>query len=285
MQIQTLLNESVDFSPALQQYPVESELQDMIGISSHIGRLMLNKFLKDYPFFQKYVVNRWKNHDMAIRVDMDGTDDYDKRQGTINIYVKSIPPQYSADLKALLKQTVDYVKTHFDVGKVSFEGSRPPYKNYDEKKPRTPFTKGMKLEELEVIRIPLLSNKSSEYVAPPSLNVSNVNAGTVAAILGSERVTSHDDNSGMIKLKDIPRVLMRLRNLADGKLDALQRDDSVDRGDARATKNTDGTSSIARNGPTVHHIGLSRARIDQYVGKLIEILEYCVTHKVDFSWG
>lgn len=221
---------------------------------------------------------------MAIRVDMDGTDDYDKPQGTINIYVKKIPSHFAPDLKALLKQTVDYVKTHFDVGKVTFEGEFDDAEyQRSGKRNRSPFSKGDGLEKLAVIRIPLLKNNAKPYEKPPSLNVANANALVVAKILGYE--TNDDYTSGLIKLKDIPKTIMRLRNLADGKLDAMQRPDSVDSGQRQAVKNADGTTSIKNSQATIHHIGLSRDRINAYVGKLIEILDYCVKNKLDFTWG
>lgn len=284
MHIKTLISESVDFTPAFDSYPVESHLTNMISISSHVGSRMLGTFAKQYPFFYKYLISRWEKHDMAIRVDMDGTDDYDKPQGTLNIYVKKIPSHFSPDLKSLLKQTVDYIKTHFDVGKVTFEGEFDDGE-YEKsgKRVRRPFNKGDKLENLAVIRIPLLKNNAKAYEEPPSMNVSNANAVVVAQILGYE--SDGDYTSGLIKLKDIPRTIIRLRNLADGKLDALQRPDTVDKGSTQVVKNDDGTAAIKKSQPTVYNIGLSRDRINMYVGRLIEILDYCVKNKLDFTWG
>ncbi len=285
MHIKTLIVESVDFQPAVESFPPEAHLDTMISISSHLSNVLFYKIIKiHHPFFYKYLTDRWEKRDMAIRVDMDGTDDYDKPQGTVNIYTKNISPRFAGDLKESLKKLIEYAKQYFEVGKVRFEGNKSENPDSDGKYKRAPFTKGTPLDQLGVIRLPLLKNIAAKYEAPPSLNVSNFNARTVEKILGYED-RNEEYSSGMIKLKDIPKTLLRLRNLSSGKLDALQRDDHVEKGPTHAVKNADGTTSIQAKGPTIYNMGLSRDAIDRYVGKLIEILQYCLDNKLDFSWG
>ena len=117
----------------------------------------------------------------------------------------------------------------------------------------------------------LLKNDNDNFddADAPELNISNTNARALLSILGLD----DEELGGSVDYKDIPRLMMKIRNIQNAKVDRAVRQASDTADDPEA------------QGARIIDFGLSNAQIRAYLDRLLPVLDYAMKRKSDLLYG
>lgn len=259
MKLKTILNESVTFFVDTGEARVSTD--DVLSVAYHMQNIFFNHISKNARFYEKFILS-----DRARRpqFDADGNDAFEST-GVVNLYPRESlsDPRFADDFKNALRHTLSEIKKFAEIGPLKVEGEKSGT-NFEG--PRSPYKKGDPVTKIGVIRIPILKNNSKPDTMP-EFNISNQNAKLLIDAL------SIDDNgelAGQITVEEIPRLLMKIRNMSDK---------SMSRATREPEKSEDGP------GAKIYDQGVDIDRVKGYLSRLTEILETALKLKkpVNFS--
>ena len=209
-----------------------------------------------FKFFNYVKTN--KEYPNRIEFDADG-DDYFEPTGTVNVYTRGIvSDQFYPDFLEALKHATDSASKYVSFGKMSAEGEK------GESGGRTSASSG---ESVHVVRVPVTKNDASfDDADAPEMNISNYNARSLLQVLGID----DDELGGSIDYKDIPRMKMKIHNLRGEQISNATREPSETGGE---------------NTAKIIDKGLSSAQINNYLDRLLRILDYAMKKKSDVLYG
>ena len=285
MKIDDILFESVSFFVNNDEDDNSENYKDLLSLSHYMSNLLYYKHVKPdtflYKFFRK---NADENGNIRWwRFDPDGDDHFEKT-GVINVY---LPEKFISDKlwPTFEKHLYDMLKTldkGVEIGELKIEGkwsNRGDWKEKDswENRERLPYTKGEPVSNIGVIRIPVIKNEVS-IEEKPEMNIANSNAASLLRVLGF----NSEGLVGTIRHQDIPRLLMRIRNLSQETINQGERQPET----SQKTRIGDinGQRGIVK-GPLVMDVGLDISRIKVYLSRLTEILEYAHRKGKDVHYG
>lgn len=265
------LSESVSFF--VDMHDENEEFKDVLSICSYAARIFYKRMKDQYPFFEKYILDQREKGKFAhITFDPDG-DDYDKKTGTINVYPGgAVNDRFYKNFLDLIDYTVDKLGEKVKVGKLTKEGTKNEYDT-----PRNKFDDGESADKLGVIRIPIVAN---EVDAPKfnEMNVANDNARSLLKTLGLDTT----ELVGEIPYKEIPRLMMKIRNLSSGAIDSATREPT----DSQSTRvDRSGDLPSIQKGARIHDMGLSAPRMNSYLENLLVILQQAYDNKANVNYG
>ncbi len=256
MKLRDIINESVTFSiKDNQSYnTAEDDLTqyDTVLSIAFLCGYIFDSEVKSDPFYYKFVKNKIDTRNGRMYFDSDG-DDYDKPTGVVNFYVNNIVNDHFWDsFKNILNRMVGRLSKHVTVGKLKFEGDKTENGRLSITSPN----------DLKVVRIPIIQNNtiqddSKQY----EMNLANDNARNFLNLIGY----NSEDLVGTILYKDIPKILMKLRNIQDKKI-----------------LNNIRPENKSNN---IIDVGLDYSRLKQYIANFIELLEYANKHKSNISYS
>lgn len=260
------LNESVTFwvendVPIDDQY---SSYENVGSISSYLSFKFFRYVEKNKPFFYKYLSDKAKNSSYPNRIEFDADgDDYFEKTGIVNVYTNGIvSDHFYKDFMEALKHATDAASKYVTFGSFKSESSKN-----DEGK-RQSVDGGSKAF---VIRVPVVKNDNDNFddADAPELNISNTNARALLSILGLD----DEELGGSVDYKDIPRLMMKIRNIQNAKVDSAVRQASDTADDPEA------------QGARIIDFGLSNAQIRAYLDRLLPVLDYAMKRKSDLLYG
>ncbi len=266
MKLKDIIKESVNF--AADQINPDDSFKEILTMCSYAQRMFYQYVQKNKPFFMKYLKDRGENQYSHINFEPDGND-YDKSTGTINVYANGIiNDKFKNDFNESLEYAVNKLKEKVEVGPLTTEGEKTSYD-----KPRSKYDDTGSFEKASVIRIPILKNEveKSKFV---EMNLANSNARTLLNILDLDA----EELMGTIKHKDIPRLLMKIRNLKSGKIEDNTRD-------ASTTSSTRVNNGAIERGATIHNMGLGIEQIQHYLDRFVQILQQALDAKLDVNYA
>lgn len=266
MKLKELISESVTFQA--DYYDENANFERILDMCSYAQRMFYQYVQKNKPFFMKYLKDRGESQYSHINFEPDG-DGYDKPTGIINVYANGIiNDKFKNDFNESLEYAVNKLKEKVEVGPLTTEGAKP---DYDQ--PRSKYDDAGSFDKASVIRIPILKNEV-EQSKFTEMNLANGNATALLNVLGLDS----EELMGTIKHKDIPRLLMKIRNLKSGKIEDNTREQST----SSSTRVNNG--GIER-GATMHTMGLGAGQIQHYLDRLVEILQQALDAKLDVTYA
>lgn len=272
MKLNQLITESVTFF--IDHRDENENFKDILSMCWHLKHLTFREIEKNSPFLYKHLVKQNQSGKGVIDFDPDG-DSFDRQTGVINVYPRGlITDHFAAEFMKCLNAALDKLKHKITVGKISKEGDK---KEWD--KPRLAHKDGDSFSSIGVIRIPVEANHS-EKVPYEELNLANDNARALLRVLGVP--VDEGDLGGTIKHQDIPRMIMKIRNIHEDKIKANTREPAQSHG--RYVDRSGDTPEI-KKGAQMYHMGLDQSRIQVYLDKLMVILKQAHDAKMDVHFG
>lgn len=268
MKILNLLNESVTI--VADHHSEKSRYGTVLDISYNFRTIIFDVIKKKYPFFYKYLESigyRGIYEDPLM-------DTYDKSVGAFVISFKNIDARYYSNMNDAIMETVKLFKnkgiiiilvkaTTSDVGRLD-DLSEQEIRKLPNADPDT--------ANLVILNVDKNNVEGEDLI---ELNISNTNARVVFELLGIKT----DELIYNVSPTDVQKYLMRLYNIDRNGLDVLSREDSVDNRPARVQ------NGEIRRGPTIYQMGLSTARIKDYIDQLIKIFEQAKRLKSGVTLG
>lgn len=252
MRIQSLINESVTFS--LDEHDPNDEFTDVLSMCFFASRKFFEYAKNKKPFFYKSLTD-YSENGKRVQFEPDG-DDYDSPTGTMNVYTNGTLNNHTKDdFKETLQHTINELKKYVKIGKLRVEGTKEAYN-----KPRLQISNKNDVSEIEVIRVPIEQNEAKP-ANNPELNISNANAERVLKVLGLDYI----ELAGIISPSEVPKLLMKIRNLSD-------------------SKKTDMTRSV-ESGGRIYDNGADLQRVAGYLDRLTQVLDAAQRKKVGVVYG
>lgn len=267
MKLKDIIKESVNF--AADQINLDDNFSDILSMCNYAARKFYEKMTKEKPFLLKYITDQKSKQYAHIDFEPDDND-YDKPTGIINVYIHNIiTDQFAPDFKELLNFTVEELNKKVVTGPLQYEGGKT-----ESGDSREPVNKNDSFSKVSVVRIPIIKNeiKKSEF---KEMNLANANARMLLSVLGLDS----EELVGRIENKDIPRMIMKIRNLSDDKINANTRDANISQGQARVE------GDRISKGATMHDFGLSADKMKHYLMRFSELLQQAYDNKLDVTYA
>jgi hypothetical protein len=285
MKIDDILYESVSFFVDSNTDDKSENYKDLLSLANFMSNQLFYNHIKPDTFFYKFLQSK-KDEDGRVRwwrMEPDGDDHFEKT-GTINLYLPNgfINDKWWPTFKKHLYDMIQSLDERVTVGKIKIEGHWNNRSNWSEKnswenRKRLPYNEGEPVANIGVIRIPILKNEVT-VEDKPEMTIANTNVASLLRILGLDSNTL----MGTIRNKDIPKLLLRIKNISEDRLKQEQRPTTSSQ-EARIG-DVDGRRGIIR-GPMVIDMGLDVDRIRGYLNRLQEILIYAHKNGKDVSYN
>jgi hypothetical protein len=118
----------------------------------------------------------------------------------------------------------------------------------------------------------------------PTMNVANHTVDTILTDLGLTHLTGDEGTVGVWEPKQLPEIRRKLVKLKNSDLSKHVEEPSDTRGPMRHYKDEDGQDRIGHGARLIHQ-GHSLERINSYIDRLLDVIDFAQKHDAAVAWS